>query len=148
MTDALDHNRRATAAARAFYERLTPADLASLREVYADDAAFRDPFNDVRGVDAIARIFTKMFAELDDVRFSTRETVVGEEGAMLVWDMTYRVRRWRPRQAQSIHGATHLRFAPDGRIAWHRDYWDAAGELYAKLPLIGPLMRYLERRLA
>jgi hypothetical protein len=47
-----------------------------------------------------------------------------------------------------IHGATHLRFAPDGRIAYHRDYWDAANELYAKLPLIGPVMRWLRRKLA
>ena len=31
-----------------------------------------------------------------------------------------------------IHGATHLQLAPDGRILLHRDYWDAAEELYAK----------------
>jgi hypothetical protein len=40
----------------------------------------------------------------------------------------------------------HLRFAPDGRIAMHRDYWDAAEELYEKLPLLGGLMRWLKRR--
>jgi hypothetical protein len=33
-------------------------------------------------------------------------------------------------------------------VVWHRDYWDAAGELYAKLPLVGPLMRFLARRMA
>jgi steroid Delta-isomerase len=43
-------------------------------------------------------------------------------------------------------GASQLRFAPDGRIAYHRDYWDAAEELYAKLPVIGTLMRFLQRR--
>ena len=48
---------------------------------------------------------------------------------------------------QRIHGATLLRFDADGRISEHRDYWDAAGELYAKLPLIGPLMRWLKHRL-
>jgi steroid delta-isomerase len=46
-----------------------------------------------------------------------------------------------------VHGATHLRFAPDGRIRSHRDYWDAAGELYAKLPVLGVLMRMVQRRL-
>jgi hypothetical protein len=33
-----------------------------------------------------------------------------------------------------------------GRITLHRDYWDAAEELYEKLPLIGGLMRWLKRR--
>ncbi|WP_413888997.1 hypothetical protein [Candidatus Aalborgicola defluviihabitans] len=35
---------------------------------------------------------------------------------------------------------------PDGRILDHRDYWDAAEELYEKLPLLGGLMRWLKRR--
>ena len=33
-----------------------------------------------------------------------------------------------------------------GRITLHRDYWDAAEELYEKLPLVGGLMRWLKRR--
>ena len=38
--------------------------------------------------------------------------------------------------------------APDDaqRITLHRDYWDAAEELYEKLPLLGTLMRWLKRR--
>jgi hypothetical protein len=47
---------------------------------------------------------------------------------------------------QCVRGSTHLRFAPDGRITMHRDYWDVAEELYEKLPLIGTLMRWLKRR--
>ena len=46
---------------------------------------------------------------------------------------------------QCIRGATHLRFAADGRVSFHRDYWDAAEELYEKLPLLGSLMRGLKR---
>jgi len=33
-------------------------------------------------------------------------------------------------------------------VTYHRDYWDTAEELYAKLPLLGGLMRLLRRRLA
>jgi hypothetical protein len=28
----------------------------------------------------------------------------------------------------------------------HRDYWDAAEELYEKLPVVGSLMRWLKRQ--
>ena len=34
-----------------------------------------------------------------------------------------------------------------GKVVYHRDYWDTAEELYAKLPLLGGLMRFLRRRL-
>jgi len=147
MTDAAAV-RAAALRAKAFFERIAPADVARIDAVYADDAYFRDPFNEVSGIDAIARIYAKMFEHLDDVRFTIVDTVADAGGAMLTWDMTYRVKAWRPNQTQRIHGASHLKFAPDGCIAYHRDYWDAANELYAKLPLIGPVMRYLRKRLA
>jgi ketosteroid isomerase-like protein len=148
MTDTLARQRDAAKAAREFFEAIRPADLDRIPEIYADDARFRDPFNDVRGVAAIGRIYARMFEELDEVRFVVRDSLVDEGGAMLTWDMGFRVRRWRPASVRSIHGATHLRFAADGRISYHRDYWDAANELYAQLPIVGPLMRYLKRRLA
>jgi len=147
MTDAAAV-RDAARRAKAFFESISPADVPRLGTIYTEDAYFRDPFNEVTGVAEIAWIFGAMFEHLDDVRFTILETVADDGGAMLTWDMSYRVRKWRPHQSQVIHGATHLRFAPDGRIAYHRDYWDAANELYAKLPLIGPVMRWLRRKLA
>lgn len=39
-------------------------------------------------------------------------------------------------------GASLVRFAADGRVVYHRDYWDAAEELYEKLPVLGRLMRW------
>jgi steroid Delta-isomerase len=31
-------------------------------------------------------------------------------------------------------------------VKYHRDYWDAAGELYEQLPWVGALMRFLKKR--
>jgi hypothetical protein len=31
-------------------------------------------------------------------------------------------------------------------VSLHRDYWDAAEELYEKLPVVGSVMRWLKRR--
>ena len=147
MTDATAV-RAAALRAKAYFESISPADVPRLGTIYTEDAYFRDPFNEVTGVSEIARIFGAMFEHLDDVRFTILETVADDGGAMLTWDMSYRVRKWRPHQSQVIHGANLRCVAPDGRIAYHRDYWDAANELYAKLPLIGPVMRWLRRKLA
>lgn len=131
----------------AFYENLAVADVARLGDYYASDAYFRDPFNEVRGVDAIQRIFGAMFEHLADCRFRIVDTVVDDRGALLTWDFTFHIRRFRPQVERCIHGASHLRFDATGLVVHHRDYWDAADELYAKLPLIGPVLRFLKRRL-
>ena len=64
--------------------------------------------------------------------------------AFLTWDFLFRMKRFSTEE-QCIRGATHIRFANDGRVEFHRDYWDAAEELYEKLPVLGALMRGLKR---
>ncbi len=127
------------------YESLAPADLPALRGVSADGVRFKDPFNDVQGVPAIARIFGHMFRTLDDPRFTVRDIVADGDALFLTWDFDFRTRGAGAR-ALHIHGASHLRFDAAGQVCLHRDYWDAAEELYEKLPLVGGLMRWLKRR--
>ena len=127
------------------FESLTAADVARLGEIYTPDARFKDPFNEVRGQAEIESIFAHMFVALDAPRFVIRDVLVQGDQCFLSWDFRFRMRRWRPDE-QCIHGATHLHLATDGRIAEHRDYWDAAEELYEKLPGIGALMRWLKAR--
>ena len=129
----------------ALYETLVPADLPALRGVYADDARFKDPFNQVQGVAAIARIFSHMFRTLDGPRFQVIAIVADGDDVVLTWDFSFRT-RGAGAAALSIHGASHVRFNPQGQVAMHRDYWDAAEELYEKLPLLGTLMRWLKKR--
>jgi ketosteroid isomerase-like protein len=137
----------AVARARAFFESITPESAARIDEIYAADAWFKDPFNEVRGAAAIRRIFTHMFEQVDAPRFVVREVLAQGDGAFLTWDFLFRLPRLGGDE-QCIHGASHLKFDPAGRIAYHRDYWDAAEELYEKLPVLGALMRWLKRRAA
>ncbi len=133
----------------AFFEHLQPADLARLDALYAPEARFKDPFNEVVGVPAIRRIFEHMFQQLHEPRFVVTDCVgpaVAGGAVVLLWDFRFRFRTVSPEQAQCIHGASHVVFDDQGRVTLHRDYWDAAEELYEKLPLLGGLMRWLKRR--
>jgi len=129
-----------------FFESLTPQSVERFAEFYTEDAYFKDPFNVVQGVPAIQGIFRHMYVNLHEPRFVVTGRVVDGNQLMLTWDFHFRFRRFSPGQPQVIHGASHLRLAHDGRIRYHRDYWDAAEELYEKLPLVGGLMRWLKKR--
>jgi steroid Delta-isomerase len=129
-----------------FFETLQPATVASMDELYTPDAYFKDPFNEVHGLPNIQRIFSHMYVALDNPHFVVTERVVQGAQCFLVWDFKFRFRRFDTTTEQVVRGTSHLRFAQDGRISYHRDYWDAAQELYEKLPLIGSLMRWLKKR--
>ncbi len=132
----------------AFYENIRPESIAEFPRYYADDAYFKDPFNEVRGLPAIQRIFAHMFHQVDEPRFAIVERVVDDNGAVLVWEFQYRVRLWGRGEVQRMRGVSHLKFDEEGKVIWHRDYWDAAEELYAKLPVIGWVMRGLKKAMA
>ena len=127
------------------YQSLSPGDLLQLGRVYSGQATFKDPFNTVQGLPAINAIFSHMFAALDAPRFAVIGAVAAGDDAFLTWDFSFRTRGAGAR-ALCIHGASHLRFGLDCKVPMHRDYWDAAEELYEKLPVIGALMRWLKRR--
>lgn len=131
-----------------FYHTLTLDSVGRFDEFYADDAYFKDPFNEVRGIEAIRRIFTHMFSQVAEPRFVVTEQVVDAGGAMLVWEFCFRVRLWGGGGAQVMRGVSHLKFDASGKVIYHRDYWDTAEELYMKLPALGTLMRGLRRVLA
>ena len=128
-----------------FYETISPATLAAeLGAIYAPDARFKDPFNEVTGLAPIAAIFEHMFQQVDNPRFVVTTRVAQGGQAFLTWDFLFTMKRFSKEQ-QCIRGATHLVFDTQGRVSVHRDYWDAAEELYEKLPVLGGLMRWLKR---
>jgi steroid Delta-isomerase len=131
-----------------FFHGLSPQSVARFPEFYSADAYFKDPFNEVRGVAAVQHIFTHMFAQVGEPRFIVTEKVVDDRGAMLIWTFNFRAARRGGGKTQVIRGVSHLKFDASGKVNYHRDYWDAAEELYMKLPVLGMLMRGLRRALA
>jgi ketosteroid isomerase-like protein len=129
-----------------FFEKLQPQDLPRLAQMYVQDARFKDPFNEVQGLPAIERIFAHMFESLDSPHFIVTERIVQGQQCFLVWDFRFRFKRFDTQNWQTVRGGTHLTFDDAGLVTLHRDYWDAAEELYEKLPLVGGLMRWLKRR--
>ncbi len=129
-----------------YFETLTPQSVADLVALYDPQARFKDPFKDVRGVAAIESIFAHMFVTLTAPRFIITGQIVQGAQCFLTWEFRFKFKNFNTQTEQVILGGSHLQFSDQGLITLHRDYWDAAEELYEKLPLVGSLMRWLKKR--
>jgi ketosteroid isomerase-like protein len=127
----------------AAYEALQPGNVPVLVRLYAEQARFVDPFNDVIGRAAIERIFRHMFDALVEPAFSVQLAVSEGDDAFLTWQFRFRLREGA--SPMTIDGATHLRFDGDGLVTLHQDYWDAAQQWYGQLPVVGAPMRWSRR---
>lgn len=129
---------------RIYLETLTPESLARLGDHVVGNVRFKDPFNDVTGVDAMARVFRHMFENVGDIRFVIQHAMASADTCLMAWRFggTLRGKSWQ------FDGASVIRFAPDGRVAEHIDHWDAVGAFYQRLPVIGSLISWINGRLA
>jgi hypothetical protein len=146
MNTSIDTPAKTVDEVLAYFENLSPQSLSQLDRYYASQARFKDPFNDVTGLKEITRIFAHMFVSLIEPRFVITERVSQGMQCFVTWEFRFEFRGFHKHQEQVILGASHLVFDADGLVVLHRDYWDAAEELYEKLPVVGSLMRWLKRR--
>ncbi len=129
-----------------FFESLSPQRLGELGSIYTPNAYFKDPFNEVRGLAEIRAIFEHMYVALEKPCFVVTGTVAQDDECFVTWNFEFHMKAWDRQTLQTIRGTSHLKFTTDGLVDYHRDYWDAAEELYEKLPVVGSLMRWLKKR--
>ena len=144
-----DRYEEAFAAYVRFYETLTPARVGELRALAVPEMHFRDPFNDVRDVERVVAIFAAMYERMAAPVFHVLDTARTGNIGYIRWTFSFR-RKKEPETAAPwlIEGVTRVELATDGRVLSHIDYWDAAGELYERVPILGGVLRFLRRRIA
>jgi steroid delta-isomerase len=129
---------------KCWFESLSSETLATIDLVYAPDAHFVDPFNDVRGVLAIRTIYAHMFENLGEPRFLVTEVIEQDQRIFMGWQFRF---QWRDKSFE-VQGATRFLIDNDGRISEHQDFWDPAQGIYEKLPILGSILRKLRRRMS
>ena len=85
-----------------------------------------------------------MFEQVDQPKFIVLNEISNSNQACLTWEFRFRFKNEAHQQV--ICGCSWLTIR-QSLITEHRDYWDAAEELYEKLPLLGSLMRFLKKKL-
>ncbi len=130
-----------------FYESLSPGGLANLSTYVTDDVRFKDPFNDVVGVEAYRHLLAKMFEAVPDIAFKVSHRAIAGDVCFLRWRCQGTLARLGA-APWVVDGMSELRFALDGRVREHVDHWDAAAQFYERLPLLGGLFRLIRRRVA
>jgi hypothetical protein len=127
-----------------FWETLSPDSLERLSEIAAPNIRFADPFNDVQGLDRFRAVFDDMFRRVGTPRFRVTDHATSGDLSFLKWVFTFRGggRDWR------IEGVSEIRFDEAGLVIEHIDHWDAAGQLYERLPVLGAILRMIRRRSA
>lgn len=131
-----------------FYKTYSPDVVrAKVRELYAADAFFRDPFTEVEGIDAIEAYFVRGAENADVVHFEIASVAESGGDYYVRWVMRYQATRDDDRPLDEAVGMSHVRFDPSGKVVFQQDYWDPARGIWEKVPVLGWLLHRLRGRL-
>ncbi len=145
LPDGSDDRLPSAQAYGAFFGSLSLESLSGLRTLCHPDVIFKDPFNETQGVEAFIKVMAHGLSDLHEPRFHITDVAVGGEACYLRWVMTF---RRSPRGAPwELAGVSEVHFDGNGKVTRHIDHWDAAGQLYERLPMLGTLISWVRRRL-
>lgn len=128
---------------KALFNELDKGNLNKLQGVYSEDIRFQDPFGQVTGLDGLTHYFAGAYKNVISCRFEFEPAVANGASVALPWVMKLRHKRIRGGREISVDGISHLEIA-DGRVSFHRDYFDAGQLLYENLPALGRVVRWIK----
>ena len=126
-----------------WFENLDRQSLSQIDEFYAQNSFFKDPFNEFEGIEKIKQVFNHMFDKLEDPRFLFIDKIKGEESLFVTWDFLFVLGN----KKYKIHGSTLVKYDEEGKINYHRDYWDVGEELLLQIPIIKNLYKVFQNKL-
>jgi len=121
---------------------------ALLPQTYATEVYFNDTVKTVRGREALQRYLSESAAAVEDCRVEILDvTRNSDDEHLLRWRMLIRFRRFHRGQNTWTVGMSHLRFNAEGLVVYHQDYWNAADGIYRYVPVLGWMIRAIQKRL-
>ncbi len=128
------------------YQQLDKHTLSLLEGVYHQDVVFEDAAHTLEGWDALSGYFSSLYQNVNQCDFNILETQqVGDKG-FLVWEMNLKHPKLKGGNPVLVKGVSHLKFH-EGRVIYHRDYFDLGEMLYENIPLLGSIIRSIKSKL-
>lgn len=114
------------------------------KTLYAREAFFKDGYKEVKGVDAIETYFIATTKAIVSCTFDITEVIIHEGNYYFRWVMKLTIKRDKDNPIEQV-GMSHVRFASDGKVIFHTDYWDTS-VVFERAPVIGSIIRWAKEQ--
>ncbi|MEM7465707.1 MAG: nuclear transport factor 2 family protein [Pseudomonadota bacterium] len=131
----------------ALYANLSHYSPNKLAEVYSEDVAFVDPVSAHHGLDSVNAYFKRMLLNCQFCIFEIQSSQALGDTGHVSWTMRFQHRHLRGGKPIEVQGFSLLNFER-GRINRQQDYYDMGAMIYEHVPVLGPIVSALRRRLA
>lgn len=129
------------------YQDLSADTIDTTEEVSSHDLHLIDPAQEIRGLTELRRYFVNLYENIYDNNLDFLHPARANDQGSVQWEMIFSHPRLKNGQDICVHGASFLKFSPDNKVYFKRDYFDSGSMLYQHLSLLGTIIKSINRRL-
>lgn len=123
-----------------------PGAADTARELYAEELHFSDALMHTRDREKVVTHFDGLGKAGTTVAVEMHQTLISGSDVYLVWSMRATFKPIIRTVESDTLGITHLRFNEQGQVILHQDFWDSGLGFYSHVPLLGGLVRAVNKR--
>ena len=127
------------------YQQLDSTNLDLLSDIYCDNIQFIDPMHEINGIVELRRYFANLYSNVKHCQFDISDSFNSGNNAFVYWTMHYAHPRLSSGKTISVEGHSKLTFEND-KIIKHRDYFNVGELLYKHIPLLGSVIKLIDKR--
>ena len=107
--------------------------IEELRQYFADDLVFEDPLQRIEGLEEYWAMNERLLKQNTDLKIQMEESAQNGRHIMFTYSLSMSPSK---KMSKMLHvtGMTYVRLNDEGKIEYHRDYWDFLGAMLSMFP--------------
>lgn len=132
---------------RSTFNSLSKNNMEILKDFYAEDIEFTDPVTHVKGLQNLTKYYSHVYGNVIAIKFDFHEINSSDDTYFAKWTMTLQVKGLNSKLPYPTEGLSVMKFNSQNKVIYHRDYLDLGSMVYEQLPVLGPLIKLIKKKL-
>lgn len=118
-----------------------------LSQLYEDNIAFEDPVTNIQGLGNLIKYYAHAYKNVKSIHFQFENFLSDHDQAFASWVMTATVKGLNSERPFRVQGVSQFKFSENGKLIYHRDYFDLGQMIYENLWGLGTVIKKIKNLL-
>lgn len=130
-----------------FFNELNANMMHLVEQFYAEDIQFYDPIVHMDGLKEMRDYYIQMYKNVQTISWEFPDEVWQDNKCTLSWKMTLTAKDFNGNKPLTLDGISLMKFNPEGKACYHRDYFDMGAFVYEWVPVLGSMVRFVKKKM-
>ena len=129
-----------------FFNKATYENMETVcKEFYSNEIKFIDPLGEINGIEDMVKYYKNLYKNVDSIRFDAINDFEQNDERVFVWQMHLKHQKVGAGEPIVLDGVSVFKYE-DGKVIYHRDYFDLGAMIYEKVPVLGSLIKWIKAK--